>query len=421
MTGAAPPVQEALDRILRSQCFRNTPSSRRLLTYLAEQMAIGDSGQLKEYTVGVDAFGKPEGYDPRQDSTVRIQMGRLRKKLQEYYESEGKDEERVLTVPKGRFVLEWVERQAVEASPAELLAEEPQPREGMPWRALALGLAGLFLVAALCAVYFYRRPNVQKAAAPWTAELAELWQPLLETDRPLVIAIGNPLFLQFENKVMYRDPAIDKWDDLLHSPNAEAVRRALSQGEGRPAYYYAAIGEVNAAFLLGSRIGPQLRSMSVVRSSQLLWQQMADSNVLYLGPPRFFRDRLGSLPVSLQITEAPGAFKNENPEAGEQEYYAYRDTAAYFSEDGEAYVLVTRAAGPSGNSDILTFASNSTFARVGAVDAMTSPEFARMVVGKLRGTSAAVPRYFQLLLRVKYKGGVPTETSYVLHRRLEKR
>ena len=108
---------------------------------------------------------------------------------------------------------------------------------------------------------------------------------------------------------------------------------------------------------LGSRLGPRLPSVSLVRSSQLQWQQMAGSNVLYLGPPRFFRDRLGSLPVSLRITEAPGAFKNEDPRPGEQELYAYRDTAAYFSEDGEAYVLVSRAAGPSGNSDILTFAS----------------------------------------------------------------
>jgi hypothetical protein len=86
-------------------------------------------------------------------------------------------------------------------------------------------------------------------------------------------------------------------------------------------------------------------------------------------------------------------------------------------------VLLTRAAGPSGKSDILAFASNSTFARVGAVDALTSPAFAQTILAKLREGSpaAGLPRYFQVLLRVKYKGGVPTETTYVLHRRLQQR
>jgi hypothetical protein len=417
MTGVAPRVQDALDRVLRSQRFRNTPSSRRLLTYLAGQTASGEAAQLKEYTVGVDAFGKPPNYDPRQDSTVRIQMGRLRKKLEEYYESEGRDDAWLLTIPRGGFGLECVERPAggVASLPAEL---GPEAVPAPPWRAVAIAFAALFLIAAVCAFFFYRRPAAPSTASAWTPELAELWRPLLETTRPLVIAIGNPLFLQFENKVLYRDPGIDKWDDLVRSPETQAVRQALGKAEGRPAYYYAAIGEVNAAFLLGLRLGPQQPSISLVRSSQLAWQQMAGANVLYLGPPRFFRDRLGSLPVSLEITEAPGAFKNLNPRPGEQEQYAYRDPVAYFSEDGEAYVLVTRAAGPSGHSGILTFASNSTFARAGAVDALTSPEFTKSVVAKLRGASAAVPRYFQLLLRVKYKGGVPTETSYVLHRQL---
>jgi hypothetical protein len=408
-------LQEALDRVLRSQCFKNTPSSRRLLSYLAEHVALGDVGQLKEYTVGVDAFGKPTGYDPRQDSTVRIQVGRLRKKLFEYYETEGKDDPWVLVLPKGRFGLDCEERHGPLpppfAEPEEEAPGEAPAVRGVPWKAVAIGLGVLLLVA----VFWRRAPSENPR---WSSELAALWEPFLQ--RPLVVAVGNPLFLQFENKVLYRDPAIEKWDDLLASPNLAAVRGALGNAESRPAYYYAAIGEVNSAFLLGSRLGDRIPSISLVRSSQLQWQQMADSNVLYLGPPRFFRERLGNLPLPLEIVESPGAFKNQHPKPGEQEFYAYRDSAAYFAEDGEAYVLITRAAGPSGNSDILAFASNSTFARVGAVDAFTSPAFVKTIVPRLReGGSSEVPRYFQLLLRVKYKGGVPTESSYVLHRRLQ--
>ena len=48
-------------------------------------------------------------------------------------------------------------------------------------------------------------------------------------------------------------------------------------------HYYAAVGDVTAAFLLGQRLGPHHPGMSVVRSSQLQWQQLADANVLFLG------------------------------------------------------------------------------------------------------------------------------------------
>lgn len=424
MTGAVPPVQEALDRVLRSECFRNAPSSRRLLSYLAERAAAGDADQLKEYTVGVDAFGKPNGYDPRQDSTVRIQVGRLRKRLFEYYETEGKDDPHLLVLPKGRFGLECQVRPLILEPPSDL--EEPLAGVVDPvpapaargWKIAALSFAALFFLTAAWAFLTFRNAAGPTPLSPWSPELAELWQPFSETKRPLVVAVGNPLFLQFENKIMYREPSIDKWEDLMRSPNVAAFKSALGVAEGRPAYYYAAIGEVNAAFLLGSRLGPRMSSMSVVRSSQLPWQQMADSNVLYLGPPRFFGDRLGSLPLTLEIVESPGAFKNQHPRPGEQEYYPYRDSPGYFSEDGEAYVLVTRTAGPSGNSDILAFASNSTFARVGAVEAFTSPAFAGTMVANLRQGAPAIPRYFQVLLRVRYKGGVPTETTYVLSRPL---
>ena len=148
---------------------------------------------------------------------------------------------------------------------------------------------------------------------------------------------------------------------------------------------------------------------------------MADANVLFLGPPRFFGERMGSMPVELEISETPEGFRNLHPQAGEPELFSYRDPAGFFGEDGEACVLVTHTAGPAGNTDIMTFASNSTFGRVGAVEAFTEPGFAHVLVPKLRGSSREIPRYFQVLLKVKYKGGVPTEVNYVLHRELRRR
>jgi len=76
-SGAPTKIQSCVDRILQGETFRNSPSSRRLLKYLVDHSLAGDADKLKEYTIGVDAFHKTGDYDPRLDSTVRIQIGRL--------------------------------------------------------------------------------------------------------------------------------------------------------------------------------------------------------------------------------------------------------------------------------------------------------------------------------------------------------
>lgn len=74
-----------IQRIVESELFRSSEVQRRLFKYLAEKSLAGEADQLKEYSVGVDALGKLESYDPQHDSTVRIQSSRLRQKIIEYY------------------------------------------------------------------------------------------------------------------------------------------------------------------------------------------------------------------------------------------------------------------------------------------------------------------------------------------------
>jgi hypothetical protein len=422
-------VQSCVERVLHSKTFRNSPSSRRLLKYLADHSLAGDAEQLKEYTIGIDAFAKPADYDPRVDSTVRIQIGRLRQKLSEYYREEGTDESLIVYLPKGQFSLVGEPRTAVFApheDGAETVSEVGPGDSRSRWRLAAIMLAALLLLALAGGAYFYLKlQNAQTVRRPavnaWSPELAELWGPFLNPGRPLIVAVGNPLFLEFEGKVLYRDLSIEKPEDLLRSPRLAAIQKSLGNPESRLVHYYAAVGDVSAAFVLGQRLGAQQPNISVVRSSQLQWQQLADANVLFLGPPRFFGDKLNNLPASLEITETADGFRVVHPQPGEPSLYKFRDPPGFLAEDGEACVLVTHTAGPVGNTDVVTFASNSTFGRAGAVNAFTDAGFARTLVARMRGASGRIPRYFQVLLEVKYKGGVPTETSYLLYRELQRR
>src|SRR5580658_7097112 len=95
--------QTQVQRIVQSKVFRTSEVHRNLLQYLAEKSLSGTADALKEYTVGLDVFAKPESYDPRQESVVRMHMGRLRHKLAEYYRSEGVDDLVFVDVPKGGF------------------------------------------------------------------------------------------------------------------------------------------------------------------------------------------------------------------------------------------------------------------------------------------------------------------------------
>src|SRR5438552_16694801 len=83
------PNRSQIQRITASKAFKTSEVHRNLLVYLSEKSLSGDAQNLKEYTVGLDVFGKPSSYDPRQESVVRMHVGRLRQKLAEYYRTEG--------------------------------------------------------------------------------------------------------------------------------------------------------------------------------------------------------------------------------------------------------------------------------------------------------------------------------------------
>jgi serine/threonine-protein kinase len=85
-------VREQLELILASSGFRASESLRRLLRYTVEAALAGRGDSLKEYTLGVEALGRAESFDPRQDTIVRVQARKLRERLAAYYAAEGSGE-----------------------------------------------------------------------------------------------------------------------------------------------------------------------------------------------------------------------------------------------------------------------------------------------------------------------------------------
>src|SRR5271155_5327440 len=95
---------QQIDNIIKSHSLRGSESLCKLLQYLAKQSLYHPEAPLKEYQIATEVYGRPADFDPQSDSTIRVQAGRLRLKLAEYYASEGVDDALVVDLPKGTYV-----------------------------------------------------------------------------------------------------------------------------------------------------------------------------------------------------------------------------------------------------------------------------------------------------------------------------
>ena len=135
-------VRTELERILASKGFQSAGRLSRLLRYVTEKTLAGESEQLKEYAVGVEVFDRDPSYDPRVDSIVRVEAGRLRARLDEYYANDGAASPLRITLPKGGYVAHFGT-----SSPPEPVA--PPPRATRSSARLMVVAGGVVIVAVM--------------------------------------------------------------------------------------------------------------------------------------------------------------------------------------------------------------------------------------------------------------------------------
>jgi serine/threonine-protein kinase len=100
--GESPPAAALADKVAQSAAFSRSKRHAALLNFLASQ-PVG--AEIKETLIGHEFFGRPAGYDPKLDPVVRVEMRRLRDRLQTYYDAEGLSDPWRLDIPKGAYAL----------------------------------------------------------------------------------------------------------------------------------------------------------------------------------------------------------------------------------------------------------------------------------------------------------------------------
>src|SRR5437868_15350158 len=101
-----------IDRLISSHVLHGSESLCKLLRYLAEHALHHPGVPLKEYQIATEVFGRPTDFDPQSDSAIRVQAGRLRLKLAEYYATEGSGDQIAVELPKGSYVLSFHPRKS---------------------------------------------------------------------------------------------------------------------------------------------------------------------------------------------------------------------------------------------------------------------------------------------------------------------
>lgn len=96
-------IRAHLERILASGLFQRAQKQSAFLRYIVERALDGEASGLKEYEIGTAVYRRPDDYDPKEDPIVRVEASRLRARLREYYETEGKLDEIRIDVPKGSY------------------------------------------------------------------------------------------------------------------------------------------------------------------------------------------------------------------------------------------------------------------------------------------------------------------------------
>ncbi len=413
-TFAAGPEQffQQIDNIIKSHSLRGSESLCKLLQYLAKQSLYHPDAPLKEYQIATEVYGRPADFDPQSDSTIRVQAGRLRMKLAEYYAGEGAADPIVVKIPKGSYHLTFEARPVEPVQGPRSVSAQAMPASGAAaanvpaiWRvAVILLLAGLTTSLIVLGSLLWNRKVPEPAMAapgpPRAANsLAAFWRPFTSgAEEPWVI---------FSNAAFVGRPET-------------GMRYYNSRQDSSSAVYdhYTGVGEVLAIHALDDAFGSLGRRILVKRGSLFTLDDMRNNNLIFVGSPSenlSLLDIPGTQEFVFQrVTSGPRqgdlSIVSKHPKAGEASTYLASPSNVPLTED---YSVVGLVPGVSSDRYVMILAGTTTFGTQGAVEFVCRQESVDQLLHAIPSVAAGTITPFEALVRVKIARGVPVGTELV--------
>ncbi len=404
-------LTEALDQLLASKTFSRSGQLKRLLVYLHDATASTDPSVWSETSIGADAFGRKD-FNPKLDTIVRVEMRRLRQKLDEYYTGEGAESAVRLRFERNTY-RPYVEPHipaAVELAPPAPL---PPPASRF-WTGVACG-AGSLAVVALAAGFLLWKIGASADRAP--RELAEspLWAGFRSSN--VVVAVGTPLFFR----------SADGFERNFGENLSDDLKVADSLLLHRPAYpvwnLWTASDDVGAAVNLDRFLHSVNSTANVVSARQISFGGLAGKRTIVMGQPRtapLLIDLLADQnfrPLPHVTGEHFSGFVNAQPKPGEPAHFPVGAGTLLMQSDesNPDYALVTSIRLEHGGEVLSVFGDR---AQTGAyiTRKLTDPAFVAELDARIFNPAGAAHRSAQVVFRVDYSRSTPTGLVYVTHR-----
>jgi len=207
-----------VERIVDSRSLGKSARLAEFLRYVCDRQIRGREDEITEQQIGFKVFGRPEGYNSNDDNIVRNYARTLRKRLEDYFRKEGRDEPLVLVIPRGGYIPVFSRRDAIPHGMPEPVEEEPETgsatatRQGpasapfvapaspvlRPW--LSVALAASLFAAAVAAGFAAGRSRTGWTLFQSSTSRASdrLWRSLFTQNRDtfLVPADGGLVMMQ---------------------------------------------------------------------------------------------------------------------------------------------------------------------------------------------------------------------------------
>ena len=193
-------IRAQLERLLANVHFKQSKRFPSFLRFVIEHTLAGDAESIKERTLGMEIFGRDADYDTASDPIVRVTAAEIRKRVAQYYQEPGHEEELRINLPPGSYVpqFHWprVANEPELAEPAtaplEVVAFPPRPildneaAYGRQSSRLFYTLAGLgVLVLSICAFFIWQARHL--------SGFDFFWRPVFTSNDPLLLCIADQL------------------------------------------------------------------------------------------------------------------------------------------------------------------------------------------------------------------------------------
>jgi adenylate cyclase len=277
---SAAAVRVQLERILASRYFQTASGASRFLRFVTEQTLLGDGQRLKGYTIGVEVFGRPADFDAQSDALVRVEAGRLRRRLVDYYAGEGAADPIRIELPRGSYAIEYRCNSATAAAAAAPTTEKLPPKRdtgSTRCRSVAAALAALLVSAS--GVIVWQQTELQTSSrAPEAGGVGQ------QTDWPRIVVVPfenlgaddalDPIAASMTEEIMLR---LDQLDLFVVASQA-----SWYGSSGAPSLATAAGGYLLTGSVRGSATAPRITVRLIeAGSGTQLWTAAYDQP---LGP-----------------------------------------------------------------------------------------------------------------------------------------